>query len=112
MINYEKLAGLYGQDEFAAKAAKCDTMEAFNALFNEYGMDMSLDETAEVITKLVEHKDAQDNGELCDTELDEVAGGGILSGLTAFFHAASYTDCCGARHAVLSFRLFRRTVCC
>ena len=115
MINYEKLAELFGKDEFAAKVAKCDTMEGFRAVFNEYGMEMDLDETAEVVGKIAELQDAMDKGELCDTELDEVAGGGggcssFFSSLTAFLHVSTYSSSCGARQALVSFRLFRRTV--
>lgn len=80
MVEREKINALFNDAEFKQKANECKTMEDFYKLFNENGIEISMDETIEFISKVAELKEKQDNGELSEGELDEVAGGIVIGG--------------------------------
>lgn len=83
MVNYEKIAELFQNEAFNQKANECKTMEDFQKLFATSGIEISIDETVDLISKIAEAKEKADSGELAVDELDNVAGGIVLSGTLA-----------------------------
>lgn len=81
MVNYEKLTELFQLESFKEKASECKTMEDFHKLFNDNGVEISEDETIELISQIAEKKERMDNGEILEEDLENVAGG--LAGAAA-----------------------------
>ena len=79
MIDYEKLTALFQDESFKKEAEPCDTMEAFQELFNSKGLEMTKDEVVEVISQIAEKKQQLDNGEITENDLENVAGGLVIS---------------------------------
>lgn len=81
MIDYAKVTELFNQADFQEKANTCETMDDFHKLFTSYGVDITEDETVELISKIAEKKQQLDDGEIPEEDLDNVAGG--LAGVAA-----------------------------
>lgn len=90
MVNYEKITELFQQEAFKTDAAECKTMEDFYNLFVKNGVEITEEETVELISQIAEKKKQADAGEFSESELDSVAGGVILTG------AAAVAACIGA----------------
>ncbi len=82
MVNYDKIGELFQQDAFKKDANECKTMEDFHSLFIKNGVEITEDETIELISQIAEKKQKMDNGEISEDELDEVAGGIVILGVT------------------------------
>lgn len=80
MIDYQKLTDLFKTDEFQKEASGFQTMEDFHEAFQKNGIEVSLEETIDVVSKIAEKKQMLDNGEIKEKDLDNVAGGFFISG--------------------------------
>lgn len=83
MIDYNKISELFKNEAFQKEAEGCKTMEDFHALFTAHGVEISQEETVELISQIAEKKQQQDNGEICEEDLDNVSGGLALTGAAA-----------------------------
>lgn len=83
MANYDKISELFQNETFQKEAQECKTMEDFYDLFNRCGAEITEEETVELISKIAEEKQKRDNGEIGEEDLDNVAGGLVIS-TTAF----------------------------
>lgn len=83
MVDYAKITELFQQDAFQQEANICKTMEDFHNLFIRNGVEISEAETVELISKIAEQKQKMDNGEIAETDLENVAGGFALTGFAA-----------------------------
>ena len=81
MADYAKITELFQQEAFQAEANNCKTMEDFYNLFVSNGVEITEDETIELISKIAEEKQKADDGEISEADLDNVSGG--LAGLAA-----------------------------
>lgn len=78
--NAVKLESILKNEEFVAKASTIATAEELQALFAEFGLELTVDEViyfCDLVAKEKERMDAN-GGELCEDDLDNVAGGGVL----------------------------------
>lgn len=75
MINYEQITELFKTEAFQSEAANCKTMEDFHALFVRSGVEITEEETIELISLIAEQKKKMDEGEISEEDLDNVAGG-------------------------------------
>lgn len=94
MVNYEKITDLFQQDVFQVEANNCKTMEDFYALFVRNGIEITEEETVELISKIAEEKQKKDNGEISEEDLEDVAGGLVIS--TTLFCIGVGVACVGA----------------
>lgn len=83
MANYKKITELFQDEAFLKKANECQTMEDFYTLFNQNGAEISEEETIDLISQIAEKRQKMDNGELVEDDLDDVAGGVVLTGAAA-----------------------------
>ena len=83
MANYEKITELFQQDAFKQAASECKTMEDFHNLFVKNGVEISEEETIDLISQIAEKKQQMDAGEFSEDELENVAGGIVLTGTAA-----------------------------
>lgn len=75
MIDFEKISVMFQTPEFQEEANKCETMEDWNALLVRNGIEISFDETVELVSLIAQSKIKLDGGELSEDALDEVSGG-------------------------------------
>lgn len=80
MANYEKISELFQDEAFLKEANECKTMGEFHELFNRNGAEITEEETVELISQIAEKRQKMDSGELAEDELDNVAGGIVLTG--------------------------------
>lgn len=83
MTDYNKISELFQSEAFQKEAESCKTMEDFHALFTAKGVEITLDETIDLISQIAEKKQQQDNGEISEEDLENVAGGLALTGAAA-----------------------------
>jgi hypothetical protein len=83
MTDYNKISKLFHDEGFQKEAENCKTMEDFQALFTAHGVEISLEETIELISQIAEKKKQQDDGEISEEALENVAGGLVLTGAAA-----------------------------
>jgi len=93
MIKQEILDKINAVDcdkEFLDRLAKSETPEEFQTVFQEKGVDLTLDEIEELIEKIADSDNK--NGELDETDLSGVSGGvAFATILNAIFYAATKT---------------------
>lgn len=75
MIDFDKISVLFQDPKFQEEANKCETMEDWNILLVQNGIEITLDETVELVSLIAQSKLKMDGGELSEDSLDEVAGG-------------------------------------
>ena len=75
MVNYDKIGVLFQQNEFKEEANECKTMQDFRNLFVKNGIDITEEETVNLISQIAENKQKMDNGEIYECDLDDVSGG-------------------------------------
>lgn len=83
MIDYARITELFQQKDFQEEASACKTMQDFHALFLRKGVEISEEETVDLISKIAVEKQRADNGELSEEALDDVSGGVALTGAAA-----------------------------
>ena len=69
----KKLEALQNVAEFEQEMSKVGSPEELQVLFKKHGVDLTNEELNSLLAKV----SAQDNDELSDTDLDDVAGGVI-----------------------------------
>ncbi len=75
MDKYNELTNLFQTEEFQNEAKDCKTMEDFQAAFKRHGIEMSMEEVEDIISKIAKRKQQLDNGEIPEDDLENVAGG-------------------------------------
>jgi hypothetical protein len=75
MEKNEKIVNLFLEDDFKKKASTCETMEDFCNLFAKNGVEISVEETAEVVGQIAEYAKVLGNDEFSEEDLDNVSGG-------------------------------------
>lgn len=83
MIDYNKISELFQNEAFQKEAEGCKTMEDFQVLFTAHGVEISLEETIDLISQIAEKKQQQDGGEISEEDLENVSGGLVLTGAAA-----------------------------
>ena len=92
MIDYERITKL-----FKSKAAECKTMDEFYKLFTSNDIEITKDETVELIKAIAEQKQRIDNCEITEQELSNVSGGFVLTGIAAVAACVGFgADCIGS----------------
>ena len=76
-MNQQKIEQIFSDEVFVASLLNLDTAEAVQAALQEKGVTLSLDEICQVRDGLV----AYANGELSEAELEQVAGGIVVTTL-------------------------------
>lgn len=80
MANYDKISELFQNETFLKEAQNCKTMEDFYALFNRSGAEITEEETVELISQIAQKHQQEAGAEISEEDLDQVAGGIILTG--------------------------------
>jgi len=77
MNKREQLTQVMSDEAFATHARECTTVEELQGLFNEYGVDMTEEETAELCHQVADavESGADMSAELTEESLDNVSGG-------------------------------------
>ena len=83
MMNYEKMTALFENETFKAEANTCKTMDDFHNLFIANGIEASMEETIDLVSRIAQERQEMDNGEISDEALGEVSGGIVLTGTAA-----------------------------
>lgn len=94
MVNYDKIGELFQQDAFKKEANECKTMEDFHNLFIKNDVEITEDETVDLISKIAEKKQQMDSGEFSEEDLENVAGGIVLTGAAAVAACIGYGVVC------------------
>lgn len=85
----ERLSVLSSNEEFKSKLVALETVEQIQALFNEYEIEMSQDEVAEFCKEVAKAANLLPEGEeLNEEELENVAGGIVITASVALTYAA------------------------
>ncbi len=69
----EKIVTLLSTDSFTEKLSEQNTLEGIQELFRQEGVELTLEETQNMVTAIA--KDYQKSGELSEDDLEEVSGG-------------------------------------
>ncbi len=78
MDKCEKIVNLFQQDAFKEEASKCESMGDFYNLFIKNGIEITEEETVEIIGRIAECNQKFDGSEISEEDLDNVAGGVIV----------------------------------
>ena len=80
----EKIQELQANEEFMGKLGKVQDAKGYVALFAEYGAEISEKEAENIYKTVLEAKEEMQSGdadaELSEETLEEVSGGGLLTG--------------------------------
>ena len=76
----KKIAELQANETFLCKLAEIDDAETIKKLFEEYGVDISLEDAKEALTTI----EGSQKEELSDADLEDVSGGGVVSAAGKF----------------------------
>lgn len=106
MANYENISNLFQNEAFQAEAKECKTMDDFHALFNRHGAEISEEETIELISQIAEKRQQMDNGELAEEDLDNVAGGIVLTGGLAIAACVGVGALCVGAFAISAYNAY------
>jgi len=94
MVNYEKLVELFRNEEFQKEAESFKTMDDFKESFMKHGIEMTDNEVVELVSQIARKKEDVDNDEIVEEDLENVAGGLVIS--TAVFCIGVGVVCIGA----------------
>ena len=94
MIDYEKLTNLFKDEEFKKEAESLATMDDFQMAFQKHGIEMTEEEVVSIVSQIAKRKEEIDNGEISEEDLENVAGGFVIS--TAVFCIVVGVVCIGA----------------
>lgn len=85
MTDYVKIVELFQNKDFQQEADKCKTMEDFHELFICNGIEITAEETIDLISKIAEQRKKMDEGEISEEDLEDVSGGltFVLTGAAA-----------------------------
>ena len=75
-----KLMEIFGNEQFKAAVANVTTPEEMQKLIAEYGMELTVDDVIELCGQIVQAMNRGD--EISEDELDNVAGGVVILGIT------------------------------
>ena len=103
MANYEKITELFQQDAFQKEASECKTMEDFHNLFLKNEVEISEEETIDLISQIAEKKQKMDAGEISEDDLENVAGGIVLTGTAAVLACIGVGVACVGGFAVSAY---------
>lgn len=103
MIDYEKVAELFQTESFQSEASNCKTMEDFQRLFVKNGFDFSMNETVELISRIAIESKKAEGIELTEEDLEDAAGGIILTGTAAILACVAIGVACIPAFAISAY---------
>lgn len=106
MIDYNKISELFQSEAFQKEAEGCKTMEDFQVLFTAHGVEISLEETIDLISQIAEKKQQQDGGEISEEDLENVSGGLVLTGGLAIAACVGVGVLCVGAFAISAYNAY------